>query len=115
MIKVRNALGFTIALAMASAPVLAATAAKPAAAKPAAAKVVVTKAVIAKPVAAKTVAAKPAAPVHVVAAKPAAKPAPVRVAAKPAGRLVTTKTSTGKTVTYNCSLTGNATKAACKG
>lgn len=36
--------------------------------------------------------------------------------AKPmtAGRMVTTKTSTGKTITYNCSKAGNATKAACK-
>lgn len=29
-------------------------------------------------------------------------------------RMVTTKTSTGKTVTYDCSKAGNATKAACK-
>jgi hypothetical protein len=28
--------------------------------------------------------------------------------------MVTTKTSTGKTVTYNCSLPGNANKTACK-
>ncbi|WEK43335.1 MAG: hypothetical protein P0Y64_00235 [Candidatus Sphingomonas colombiensis] len=32
----------------------------------------------------------------------------------PAGRMVTTKTSTGKTVTYNCSKAGNANKKACK-
>ncbi|MBB4618902.1 hypothetical protein [Sphingomonas abaci] len=31
-----------------------------------------------------------------------------------APRMVTTKTSTGKTVTYDCSKAGNATKAACK-
>lgn len=30
------------------------------------------------------------------------------------GRMVTTKTSTGKTVTYNCSKAGNANKKACK-
>ena len=30
------------------------------------------------------------------------------------GRMVTTKTSTGKTITYNCSKAGNANKAACK-
>lgn len=29
-------------------------------------------------------------------------------------RMVTTKTKTGKTITYNCSKPGNATKAACK-
>ena len=50
---------------------------------------------------------------------PAAKPAPAPRAkvAKPAatGRMVTTKTSTGKSITYNCSLAGNAAKKACKG
>ncbi len=30
------------------------------------------------------------------------------------GRMVTTKTSTGKTVTYDCRKPGNATKTACK-
>lgn len=30
------------------------------------------------------------------------------------GRMVTAKTSTGKTVTYNCSKAGNANKKACK-
>lgn len=30
-------------------------------------------------------------------------------------RMVTAKTSTGKTVTYNCSKAGNANKKACKG
>ena len=30
------------------------------------------------------------------------------------GHMVTTKTSTGKTVTYDCGKAGNATKAACK-
>lgn len=34
--------------------------------------------------------------------------------AAPAGRMVTAKLANGKTVTYNCSLAGNATKAACK-
>jgi hypothetical protein len=29
--------------------------------------------------------------------------------------MVTTKTSTGKTVTYDCSLAGNKTKQACHG
>ncbi|VVT07228.1 conserved exported hypothetical protein [Sphingomonas sp. EC-HK361] len=31
-----------------------------------------------------------------------------------AGRMVTTKTSTGKSITYNCSKAGNANKTACK-
>ena len=31
-----------------------------------------------------------------------------------AGRMVTAKTSTGKTVTYDCSKAGNAAKKACK-
>lgn len=31
------------------------------------------------------------------------------------GHKVTTKTSTGKTITYDCSKAGNKTKAACKG
>lgn len=35
-------------------------------------------------------------------------------AARTGGRMVTTKTSTGKTITYDCSKAGNATKAACK-
>lgn len=30
------------------------------------------------------------------------------------GRMVTTKTTTGKTVTYNCGKAGNANKSACK-
>ena len=49
-----------------------------------------------------------------MAAKPAATPR--AKAAKPAatGRMVTTKTSTGKTITYNCSLPGNAAKKVCK-
>lgn len=34
--------------------------------------------------------------------------------ATPKGRLVTTKTSTGKTITYDCGKAGNANKAACK-
>jgi hypothetical protein len=69
-------------------------------------------------------AAKPAKPTHataakpVVAAKPAAKTAmiatPRHAASTPAGRMVTTKTTTGKTITYNCSLPGNASKKACK-
>ncbi|MDO7843027.1 hypothetical protein [Sphingomonas immobilis] len=67
------------------------------------------------PVAAKpapVVAAKPVAkPVPVAAAKPAPKPKP---AAAPAGRMVQAKLANGKTVTYNCSLAGNATKKACK-
>jgi hypothetical protein len=57
--------------------------------------------------------AKPAKPA-MARAKPAMRAAPRRMASAPAGRMVTTKTSTGKTITYNCSLAGNATKAACK-
>jgi hypothetical protein len=68
----------------------------------------------AKPAKAAMTPAKPA----MAPAKPmtAAKPAmtPRHAAAKPTGRMVTTKTSTGKTITYNCSLAGNATKTACK-
>jgi outer membrane biosynthesis protein TonB len=56
----------------------------------------------AKPAVTPTVAAKPA-------PKPKAKPAAVAD-----GRMVTTKTSTGKTITYNCSKAGNANKKACK-
>jgi hypothetical protein len=96
-------------------------------AKPAAAPHVAA----AKPAAAAHVAvAKPAAPHAVAAARPAtaAKPSIFARAAAPAarpatrissnhanGRMVTTRTSTGKTVTYNCSLAGNQTKQACKG
>lgn len=50
------------------------------------------------------------------ASKPAATTratARTRVASRK-GKLVTTKTSTGKTVTYDCGKAGNATKAACK-
>ena len=53
----------------------------------------------------------------------AARHAPVKMASvtrapshpAAAGRMVTTKTSTGKTITYNCSLAGNQNKTACKG
>lgn len=54
------------------------------------------------------------------AAKPtpaAAKPAPaakVKIVKATTGRMVTTKTSTGKTITYDCSKAGNASKKACK-
>lgn len=47
-------------------------------------------------------------------AAPAAPAARVATAARHGARLVTTKTKTGKTVTYNCGLAGNATKAVCK-
>ena len=43
-----------------------------------------------------------------------AKPAARKPAAAATGRMVTTKTSTGKTITYNCSKAGNANKTACK-
>ncbi|MFA6124259.1 MAG: hypothetical protein WCS75_09475 [Sphingomonas sp.] len=39
---------------------------------------------------------------------------PITIAAAPTGCLVTTKTCTGKTITYNCSKAGNANKTACK-
>jgi len=50
---------------------------------------------------------------------PAAKPtavAKVKAVKKTAvtGRMVTTKTTTGKTITYDCSKAGNASKKACK-
>lgn len=67
-----------------------------------------TKTVATKTVATKTTAAKPVVKTtttHTVAHK--ARPAA-------SGRMVTTKTSTGKTITYNCSKAGNANKAACK-
>lgn len=48
------------------------------------------------------------------AAAPAAKPAVHHVSATANGRMVTTKTSTGKTITYNCSKAGNANKKACQ-
>jgi hypothetical protein len=64
-------------------------------------------------------AAKPAmAPAKpMMAAKPAKtamRAAPRKAVSAPAGRMVTTKTSTGKAITYNCSLAGNMTKKACK-
>lgn len=46
-----------------------------------------------------------------------AKPVIATKIAKPvaaAGHMVTTKTTTGKTITYNCSKAGNANKKACK-
>lgn len=35
--------------------------------------------------------------------------------AAPGGRMVTAKTTTGKTITYDCSKAGNRTKKVCKG
>ena len=73
----------------------------------------------AKPALPRLAAVKPALPklaVRPVAAKPvAARPMTRLAAAHPRGRMVTTKTSTGKTITYNCVLPGNAAKQACKG
>jgi hypothetical protein len=129
------ALGLVSTMAI-TAPAFATTTAP--ATKPAAASHAVPKAAakphvatFAKPAAAAHVAvAKPAAPHAVAAARPAtaAKPSIFARAAAPAarpatrissnhanGRMVTTRTSTGKTVTYNCSLAGNQTKQACKG
>lgn len=65
-------------------------------------------------------ATKPA-PATVAAAKTDAAAAKTEKAARTAkvaaadAHKVTTKTSTGKTVTYDCSKAGNKTKAACKG
>lgn len=60
------------------------------------------------------VAAKTTVKAAPAAAKPAPAPAPRAGAAVTSGRMVTAKTRTGKTVTYNCALAGNRTKAACK-
>ena len=63
----------------------------------------------------RAVPAKPAVPAKKIAvAKPAVRTAS---AAKPHGKsgLVTTRLANGKTVTYDCHLAGNKTKAACKG
>ena len=35
--------------------------------------------------------------------------------ATPSGRMVTAKTKTGKTITYDCGKAGNKNKTACKG
>lgn len=66
-------------------------------------------------------AAANAVPAKSTATAPVAKPAktamiatPRHAASTPAGRMVTTKTTTGKTITYNCALAGNASKKACK-
>lgn len=78
---------------------------------------------------AKPVAAKPAPAAKPVAAKPAPAAKPMvatkttkttkvattrKTATAAKGRMVTAKLANGKTVTYNCSLAGNATKQACK-
>jgi hypothetical protein len=102
-----------VALLSSGAQAATATPAKPTATKPAAAK--------------PAPAAAPAKPslfsrlTSAVTPEPAAKPA--AAPAKPAvhhasadvanGRMVTTKTSTGKTITYNCSKAGNVHKKAC--
>jgi hypothetical protein len=44
-----------------------------------------------------------------------AKATTAAAAAAPNPNKVTTRTSTGKTITYDCSKAGNKTKAACKG
>ncbi|KQS04791.1 hypothetical protein ASG11_11450 [Sphingomonas sp. Leaf357] len=71
----------------------------------------------AKPVTAST-SKTVARPTTVTTTKTAARPAPAMkmAAARPAttGRMVSAKLANGKTVTYNCSLAGNATKKACK-
>jgi hypothetical protein len=126
-------LASTMAVAAPAFATTAASTAKPAATSHAAAKPVAKPhvAAAAKPAAAPHVAAaKPAASHVVAAARPAAAAKPsifARAAApdaRPAtrisssranGRMVTTRTSTGKTITYNCSLAGNQTKQACKG
>jgi hypothetical protein len=43
-----------------------------------------------------------------------AKAAPRHAVATPTGRMVSTRTTTGKKITYNCSKAGNAAKKACK-
>ncbi len=63
----------------------------------------------------KTIAAKPmmAKPVMTTSRR-AAPPAATATAKGIDGRMVTTKTTTGKTITYNCGKAGNANKQACK-
>ena len=111
MTKFKNMIGMGIAaLAVISMPAMAATpatAAKPAVAHAARPATVARTAAIAKPA---TVAR--AAPVR---AAPATLPKARVAAAHPHGRMVRTRLSNGKVVTYNCSLPGNAAKAACKG
>lgn len=93
---IRKTLFALAALAIATAPAMAATTAPTATHAGAA-----TRAVPAKPATKLAV----------------AKPARTAVAAKPRGKsgLVTTRLANGKTVTYDCHLAGNKTKAACKG
>jgi hypothetical protein len=97
------------ALTVAGAPAFAATAAPTT-------KVAAATHMTAKPANAAPAVTKSAMlPRATAAAKPAARPATRVAAAHSRGRMVTTKTSTGKTVTYDCSLAGNKTKQACHG
>jgi hypothetical protein len=113
----------TIIASMLAASALFAGAAGIATAKPlpqtmTAAKVAPAKARLVKTATTKTTvaaAAKPAPTVKTHAAV-ATHRTTTKLAASstPAGRMVTTKTTTGKSITYNCSKAGNATKKACK-
>ncbi len=92
------------ALTVTAAPVFAATAAPMNKAAP-----------LSKPAVAKRVAAKSEmSPRSTVASKQVARPTPRIAATHSRGRMVTTKTSAGKTITYDCSLAGNKAKQACK-
>lgn len=77
-----------------------------------------TKTVATKPTTAAAPAKAVATTTKTVVTKPAttvaARPAAVRAAPAANGRMVTTTTSTGKRITYNCSKAGNADKKACK-
>ena len=135
MTKFKNMIGMSVAaLAIISLPALATTtttAAKPAAAhvaKPAPIRAVHAKAVAAAPVRAgpaqRPATVAHAAPVRAVRAKavvaaparatPAARPVPRVAVARTNGRVVQSRLSNGKIVTYNCSLAGNKTKQACR-
>lgn len=105
--KITNSIAaISTALLMSGAAFAATT---PPVAKPA---VKIVKPTAAKPTAAPTVKVTPPAK-----PAPAAKPVIAAKVTKPAaatGHMVTTKTTTGKTITYNCSKAGNANKKACK-
>ncbi len=105
---IRSTLLAVVALAIATAPAMAATSTTTHAA---------TRAVPAKPTTpAKQVAVVTRRATPAVPAKPAV-PARTASAAKPRSHagMVTTTLSNGKKVTYDCHLAGNKTKSACKG
>jgi hypothetical protein len=78
-----------------------------------------SQAAIAAPVAKATTAAKTnvvttTKPAATATTKTTVKSTKTVKAVRTGGRMVTTKTATGKTITYDCSKAGNASKKACK-